>query len=158
MAHWYDNDTLTASPSQINFLIFVPLFSFLSLVYLELTPRFLTKGIFPFPSRPPSPLTNYSPLTSKVPTNNPSLPPTNPPLSLPPNNPLLLRRFRRPIRLPQQTPLLPRIRLRRRPRRRRIRSFLMDDMDRFNCTRSYRIPPWILKRNGNVQAREKRRC
>jgi hypothetical protein len=44
VAHWYNADTLTASPSQINFLIFVPLFSFLSIVYLEVTPRFLARG------------------------------------------------------------------------------------------------------------------
>lgn len=44
VAHWYNADTLTASPSQINFLIFVPIFSFLSIAYLEVTPRFLAKG------------------------------------------------------------------------------------------------------------------
>jgi len=44
VAHWYNSDTLTASPTQINFLIFVPIFSFLSLAYLELTPRFMAKG------------------------------------------------------------------------------------------------------------------
>jgi len=47
VAHWYDSDTLTASPSQINFLIFVPLFSFLSLIYLELSPRFMAKVSHP---------------------------------------------------------------------------------------------------------------
>lgn len=44
VAHWYNADTLTASPSQINFLIFVPLFSFISVVYLEVVPRFMPKG------------------------------------------------------------------------------------------------------------------
>lgn len=44
VAHWYNADTLTASPSQINFLIFVPLFSFISVVYLEVVPRFVPKG------------------------------------------------------------------------------------------------------------------
>jgi hypothetical protein len=44
VAHWYNTDTLTASPSQINFLIFVPLFSFISLAYIELAPRFMKKG------------------------------------------------------------------------------------------------------------------
>ena len=44
VAHWYDADTLTASPAQINFLVFVPIFSFISLAYLEITPRFLSKG------------------------------------------------------------------------------------------------------------------
>ncbi|KUJ11025.1 uncharacterized protein LY89DRAFT_625398 [Mollisia scopiformis] len=48
VAHWYDADTLTASPSQINFLIFVPLFSFLSLIYLELSPRFMAKVSHPY--------------------------------------------------------------------------------------------------------------
>ncbi|EKD21005.1 uncharacterized protein L3040_004623 [Drepanopeziza brunnea f. sp. 'multigermtubi'] len=43
VAHWYNNDTLTASPSQVNFLIFVSLWSFISIAYLELTPRFMPK-------------------------------------------------------------------------------------------------------------------
>jgi hypothetical protein len=45
VAHWYNADTFTASPSQINFLIFVPLFSFVSIAYLEITPRFVAKGL-----------------------------------------------------------------------------------------------------------------
>jgi len=48
VAHWYDADTLTASPSQIDFLIFVPLFSFISIVYLEVTPRFFARASHPF--------------------------------------------------------------------------------------------------------------
>jgi len=48
VAHWYDADTLTASPSQINFLIFIPLFSFISIAYLEITPRFAAKASHPF--------------------------------------------------------------------------------------------------------------
>jgi len=48
VAHWYDADTLTASPSQINFLIFVPLFSFVSIAYLEVTPRFVPKASHPY--------------------------------------------------------------------------------------------------------------
>lgn len=35
---------MTASPSQINFLIFVPIFSILSMVYLEVAPRVMPKG------------------------------------------------------------------------------------------------------------------
>jgi hypothetical protein len=46
VAHWYNADTLTASPNQINFLIFVPIFSLISIAYLELIPRFLAKGRF----------------------------------------------------------------------------------------------------------------
>jgi hypothetical protein len=44
VAHWYNADTLTASPSQIDFLIFVPIFSFISIAYLEITPRFMARG------------------------------------------------------------------------------------------------------------------
>jgi hypothetical protein len=44
VAHWYDADTLTASPSQINFLIFTPLFTLLSIAYLEITPRWAKRG------------------------------------------------------------------------------------------------------------------
>lgn len=47
VAHWYNNDTLTASPSQINFLIFVSVWSFISIAYLELAPRFLSKASTP---------------------------------------------------------------------------------------------------------------
>jgi len=43
VARWYNEDTLTASPGQINFLIFLPCFSFFSIAYLEITPRFLSK-------------------------------------------------------------------------------------------------------------------
>lgn len=46
--HWYDVDTLTSSPSQINFLIFVPVFSFISMVYLEVVPRFMQKASHPY--------------------------------------------------------------------------------------------------------------
>jgi len=48
VCRWYNADTLTASPSQINFLIFVPLFSIFSLAYLELTPRFMKKASHPY--------------------------------------------------------------------------------------------------------------
>ncbi|TVY49388.1 hypothetical protein LOCC1_G000828 [Lachnellula occidentalis] len=43
VAHWYNADTLTASPKQINFLIFVPVFSLISVFYLEFVPRFAPK-------------------------------------------------------------------------------------------------------------------
>jgi len=44
VAHWYDADTLTASPSQINFLIFLSLYTIVSLAYLELAPRFAPRA------------------------------------------------------------------------------------------------------------------
>ncbi|CZS89345.1 uncharacterized protein RAG0_00749 [Rhynchosporium agropyri] len=47
VAHWYNNDTLTASPSQVNFLIFVSLWSFISIAYLEVAPRFMPKASHP---------------------------------------------------------------------------------------------------------------
>jgi hypothetical protein len=43
VANWYNVDTLTSSPSQINFLVFTPVFSILSIAYLELAPRFLPR-------------------------------------------------------------------------------------------------------------------
>lgn len=43
MANWYNVDTLTSSPSQINFLVFVPLFSLISIAYLEAVPKFMPK-------------------------------------------------------------------------------------------------------------------
>jgi len=48
VAHWYDAETLTTSPAQINFLIFVPLMSFLSMAYLELAPRFASRAFHPY--------------------------------------------------------------------------------------------------------------
>ncbi|KAI6249495.1 hypothetical protein HI914_02400 [Erysiphe necator] len=45
VAHWYDVDTLTSPPSQINFLVFAPIFSFISIAYLELAPRFTPRGM-----------------------------------------------------------------------------------------------------------------
>jgi hypothetical protein len=48
VAHWYDADTLTTSPPQINFLIFVPLMSILSMAYLELAPRFAPRASHPY--------------------------------------------------------------------------------------------------------------
>lgn len=46
VSHWYNADTLTASPSQINFLVFVPVFTLISILYLEIAPRFMSKGTF----------------------------------------------------------------------------------------------------------------
>jgi len=48
VAHWYDSDTLTASPSQINFLVFVPIFTVLSILYLECAPRFMARASHPY--------------------------------------------------------------------------------------------------------------
>lgn len=44
VANWYNADTLTASPSQINFLVFIPIFSFITVAYLEITPRYAKRG------------------------------------------------------------------------------------------------------------------
>ncbi|KAI0837347.1 membrane-associating domain-containing protein [Hypoxylon sp. FL0890] len=43
VAHWYNVDTLTSSPSQINWLLAVSLFTIVSVAYLELTPRFIPR-------------------------------------------------------------------------------------------------------------------
>lgn len=39
VAHWYNFDTLTSAPHEINFLIFAALFSILSILYVEVLPR-----------------------------------------------------------------------------------------------------------------------
>lgn len=44
VANWYNMDTMTSSPSQVNFLVFVPLWSFISIAYLELVPKFAPRG------------------------------------------------------------------------------------------------------------------
>jgi hypothetical protein len=53
VANWYNADTLTASPSQVNFLIFVAVFTFVVIAYLEITPRYAKRGKYPpsFPHR-----------------------------------------------------------------------------------------------------------
>lgn len=43
VAHWYNVDTLTTSPSQINLLLFASLYTIVSVLYLELAPRFVPK-------------------------------------------------------------------------------------------------------------------
>jgi len=44
VANWYNVDTFTASPSQINFLIFSSIWSLISLAFLELVPKFAPRG------------------------------------------------------------------------------------------------------------------
>ncbi|KAL7623961.1 hypothetical protein AAE478_005518 [Parahypoxylon ruwenzoriense] len=48
VAHWYNVDTLTSSPSQINWLLAVSLFTIVSVLYLELAPRFAPKVSHPY--------------------------------------------------------------------------------------------------------------
>ncbi|ELR02734.1 hypothetical protein VC83_00829 [Pseudogymnoascus destructans] len=48
VAHWYDADTLTASPSQFNFLIFTGVWSLLGIFYLEVVPRRWPRGSHPY--------------------------------------------------------------------------------------------------------------
>lgn len=43
VANWYNVDTLTSSPSQVNFLLFGSLFAMLSIIYLEVVPKFMPK-------------------------------------------------------------------------------------------------------------------
>lgn len=45
---WYNDDTLTSPPAPVSFMIFVPLFSMVSCVYLEITPKFLPKYLHPW--------------------------------------------------------------------------------------------------------------
>lgn len=48
VAHWYNVDTLTASPSQINFLMFAGIWSLISIIFLEGVVRFFPKANHPF--------------------------------------------------------------------------------------------------------------
>jgi hypothetical protein len=50
VAHWYVSGSRKVSPSSLNFLIFAPLFSLLSIAYLELAPRRLPRATHPFAS------------------------------------------------------------------------------------------------------------
>ena len=50
VANWYNVDTLTSSPSQINFLIFSALWSVISIVYLEVLPKFAPRGKYITPT------------------------------------------------------------------------------------------------------------
>ncbi|KAH6656660.1 membrane-associating domain-containing protein [Truncatella angustata] len=43
VANWYNVDTLTSSPSQVNWLLFCSLFTIISLAYLEGVSRFMPK-------------------------------------------------------------------------------------------------------------------
>ncbi|KAK0706861.1 membrane-associating domain-containing protein [Lasiosphaeria miniovina] len=48
VSNWYNTDTKTASPAQINFLIFAPLWSLLSIACLEVVPKFLPRLSNPY--------------------------------------------------------------------------------------------------------------
>ncbi|KAK8107718.1 uncharacterized protein PG998_009731 [Apiospora kogelbergensis] len=48
VANWYNVDTLTTSPSQINWLLFVSIYTIISVAYLELAPRFMPKIVHPY--------------------------------------------------------------------------------------------------------------
>ncbi|KAK3315273.1 membrane-associating domain-containing protein [Apodospora peruviana] len=48
VANWYNMDTLTASPGQINFLIFASLWSLISIAVVEGLPRFFPKASNPY--------------------------------------------------------------------------------------------------------------
>jgi hypothetical protein len=52
VANWYNIETLTASPSQINWLLTVSLFTVFSVVYIEGTKRFMPKRKSFFPAHP----------------------------------------------------------------------------------------------------------
>lgn len=44
VADWYITQSPFASPATVNFLIFVPIFSIISIVYLEAIPRLAPRG------------------------------------------------------------------------------------------------------------------
>ncbi|SPO03820.1 uncharacterized protein DNG_06503 [Cephalotrichum gorgonifer] len=50
VADWYINQSPFASPMTVNFLLFVPIFSVISIVYLEAVPRLAPRASHPFVS------------------------------------------------------------------------------------------------------------
>ncbi|KAL5611941.1 hypothetical protein BROUX41_000492 [Berkeleyomyces rouxiae] len=48
VSRFYNTQTDFSAPSQVNFLIFVPLFSFISLVYLVVIPKIAPRASHPF--------------------------------------------------------------------------------------------------------------
>lgn len=48
VANWYNVDTLTSSPSQINFLIFLSLYSIIAIAYLEVVPKVFPRAFHPY--------------------------------------------------------------------------------------------------------------
>lgn len=50
VVNWYMNGARTSSPSIFNFLVFAPVFSLLSIIYLETIPRFAPRGSHPWAS------------------------------------------------------------------------------------------------------------
>jgi len=51
VVNWYSSDTSDtsiASPNQINFLIFVPVWSFITIAYLEITPIYAKRASHPY--------------------------------------------------------------------------------------------------------------
>lgn len=52
VADWYISQSPFASPGTVNFLVFVPIFSIISIVYLEAVPRLAPRGKSPFHTLP----------------------------------------------------------------------------------------------------------
>jgi hypothetical protein len=100
VANWYNSDTLTASPSQINFLIFVPVWSFITIAYLEITPVYAKRG-----KRHDFQATYQNHTDPRTLYSIPSLCTL---CSRDYYHDFLLRWLRRPRSLPVKTPLLPR--------------------------------------------------
>ncbi|KAK5661497.1 hypothetical protein OQA88_11401 [Cercophora sp. LCS_1] len=48
VAHWYNTDTLTASPSQINIMIFSGVWSIISILQMEVVSKFLPRLAHPW--------------------------------------------------------------------------------------------------------------
>ncbi|TLS28075.1 hypothetical protein PpBr36_01834 [Pyricularia pennisetigena] len=48
VANWYNMETTASSPSQINFLIFIPLMTLMTLGYVEGVPRFMPRIFNPY--------------------------------------------------------------------------------------------------------------
>ena len=120
VANWYNTDTLTSSPTQVNIMIFAGILSIVSLLVLEVLPK-----LFPRCKAISLPCISWASkdvakanLTCVHMTN--SVPSLGVCLHRVHQRRLLVRQRHLPVRLPQQAPLLPWQRVRRRTRRCRL--------------------------------------
>lgn len=116
VANWYNTATIISSPPQINVLLASAVFSLLSVVLLELLPKFVPFCKLPLPPSPKKRKKREEPKLTP-PTSLKPLPPTS---HRSRQRPVLARLRHRPHRPPQPPALLLRRRLRRRPGRRHL--------------------------------------
>lgn len=137
VANWYNADTLTSSPSQLNFLVFASLWSLVSVGYIEGASRFVPRGK-PSPDAP-SPMSDR-----RANRGRRSVPPARGLGHGADQRHILVRRLYRPRRISEPPALLPRYRLRRRPGRHRLFRLPLCRLGRVGCADGKeRLEGWI---------------